>query len=733
MPSFARLRPLVFVLGVTLAWSCSTDQSGIRRLPLEPNASLRILTVSPGTTTLTWLGAEGRLTAQVQASDGTIVSGFHYSWRSLDPAVVTVDTTGAITAMTEGTAEVVVALMNLADTANVTVKRIPASIQLSPDSVLLTTVNATRTVTATVLDGGGEVLADATVAWRSSDSTVVTVSADGTLKAGASGQATVTATSGTVSRTMKVRVSLGAHSVTVVPSSVSMDALGDTVTLQVTVKDIAGNVLPNPQVSFQSADPSVATVTASGRITSVGVGATHVVVRGDTVVANVDVEVTQTPTQVRVTPDSVTLIAGTSVAFAAAVEDRTGHAVSGQTVTWTSSDPMVATLTSAGVATAVAPGSTWIVAGLGTLADSARLTVTAQGVSTVVVTPDSINVLPGSTAALSVKFYDGLGSELTGPVATWSSRDPTVATVNGQGVVTGVGSGTTWVRATAGSAADSSKVVVPPSAFNIVLQYAGSVAPDATVQAAFESAKAEWEKVLVGDLSDTPVSLSAGQCGVPNPAFNQIVDDVVIFAVLDSLDGDGNVLGQGGPCIVRTTNGLPVVGVVQLDTADIATAITYDVLTAVVTHEMGHALGYGTASASLPWDQILVGKGGADPYWPGSTAVARYVAANGTAIHKVPVEAGGGAGTRDVHWRESDMGIELMTGYLNTDIPNPLSAVSVGAMQDMGYVVNLAAADPYVVNAALRVAGSGHVIELKELPLPPPLGVTPDGRIVRFW
>jgi len=60
----------------------------------------------------------------------------------------------------------------------------------------------------------------------------------------------------------------------------------------------------------------------------------------------------------------------------------------------------------------------------------------------------------------------------------------------------------------------------------------------------------------------------------------------------------------------------------------------------------------------------------------------------------VPVENSGAAGTRDAHWRESVMGHELMTGYLNNG-DNPLRKITVGSLADMGYEVNMTAADSY--------------------------------------
>ena len=68
---------------------------------------------------------------------------------------------------------------------------------------------------------------------------------------------------------------------------------------------------------------------------------------------------------------------------------------------------------------------------------------------------------------------------------------------------------------------------------------------------------------------------------------------------------------------------------------------------------------------------------------------------------KVPIEncvgvSGCGPGTFNSHWREGVFFNELMTGYLNSGVVNPLSALTLAAMQDLGYTVNMSAAEPYM-------------------------------------
>src|SRR5207302_10832308 len=86
----------------------------------------------------------------------------------------------------------------------------------------------------------------------------------------------------------------------------------------------------------------------------------------------------------------------------------------------------------------------------------------------------------------------------------------------------------------------------------------------------------------------------AGQCGANSPAINETVDDVLIFVTLDSIDGPGKILGQAGPCFIRTQGRLPIVGIMHFDTADVANLENSGQFKSVILHEMGHVLGFGT-------------------------------------------------------------------------------------------------------------------------------------------
>jgi hypothetical protein len=213
------------------------------------------------------------------------------------------------------------------------------------------------------------------------------------------------------------------------------------------------------------------------------------------------------------------------------------------------------------------------------------------------------------------------------------------------------------------------------SGFSITLSYTG----DSTYAPYFEQAKAIWEQVITGDLPDI-----AG------------VDDLLIAASVAYIDGPYNVMGQAGPTDYRSSPGyLPYKGDMEFDSADMAMMLADGTLVSVITHEMGHVLGFGSI-----WD--LVGLNTNFGQYTGAAALAEYQTLSGNAkATYVPLETGGGGGTADSHWSETVFNAELMTGYVESSVKMPLSRLTVAAMQDLGYTINFAAADSYAMTAGL--------------------------------
>ena len=229
--------------------------------------------------------------------------------------------------------------------------------------------------------------------------------------------------------------------------------------------------------------------------------------------------------------------------------------------------------------------------------------------------------------------------------------------------------------------------------FDIEITFSGGLT--ASQQAAFTTAANRWQQIIVGDIPDV---------GASPTQYGAAVDDLRIDASGVAIDGVNGVLGQAGPNYVRNTSNLPISGTMQFDTADLAQLESTGQLVNVITHEMGHVLGYGTI-----WNLkgLLTGAGGDDPEFTGVAATAEYRKFIGNnAVTSVPVENSGASGTRDAHWRESVFNTELLTGYLSNGV-NPLSRMSAAQFIDLGYpIVNVDAADLYTVSNPLPVVAT---------------------------
>ena len=76
---------------------------------------------------------------------------------------------------------------------------------------------------------------------------------------------------------------------------------------------------------------------------------------------------------------------------------------------------------------------------------------------------------------------------------------------------------------------------------------------------------------------------------------------------------------------------------------------------------------------------------------------------------RVPVENTGGPGTAGGHWRETVFRNELMSGFIAAP-GNPMSAVTVGSLQDLGYTVDPDAAEPFTLPDLLSLAEDGRLV-----------------------
>lgn len=242
------------------------------------------------------------------------------------------------------------------------------------------------------------------------------------------------------------------------------------------------------------------------------------------------------------------------------------------------------------------------------------------------------------------------------------------------------------------------------SAYTIKVRFLGGLS--ARQKQAFKTAATRWSKVIVGDLP--PVVIDGER-----------IDDVLITAEGAPIDGIGQILGQAGPTHLRPAGAgkaafLPARGEMQFDSADLADMEQAGTLDDVITHEMGHVLGIGTIWTRK---ELLKGASTSNPIFTGAQAMKEYGVLRNAGPTPVPVENTGGPGTRNGHWRETVFRNELMSGFI-AGPGNPLSRVTAASLEDLGYVVDMDAAEAYALPNLLELAERGLLIGHDSAPHP---------------
>src|SRR6184192_3945863 len=204
---------------------------------------------------------------------------------------------------------------------------------------------------------------------------------------------------------------------------------------------------------YTSATCGAFTVTATSHPGNVSTAASVTVTGGPLPVASVSV-----------TPATATIGVGQTAQYAAITRDAFGNPLGGRTVTWSSSNPAVATVNGAGQATGVAVGAATLTATSEGKSGTAALTVTNVPVASVTVSPATASVPAGQGVQLTATLKDANGNTLTGRTVTWSSDNTAVATVSASGLVSGVVAGAATITATSEAKTGTSAITVtaPP-------------------------------------------------------------------------------------------------------------------------------------------------------------------------------------------------------------------------------------------------------------------------------
>lgn len=324
----------------------------------------------------------------------------------------------------------------------------------------------------------------ASVTWASSNLAIASIDVTGLAAARNLGSTSISAKLGSIqdSTTLTVSaaslrsISLGGDVTIATNTSHSFTAIGTF--NDGSTRNISSNV------TWSSSDTTVATIPPSYPVAKgMHAGTAQITATLNSITASINLNVTgATVSSISVTPANAQLAPNIKLRYFA-----TGSFSDGTTqdlsldVFWSSTVIAVATIASPGNAIALSSGTTTIGAALGSIAGTTSLTVSSATLTSITVKPASAQIAPGSVQGFSAtgNYSDGTIQPLQFNVATWSSSDPTVATVDSIGEATGQSAGSSTIKAALSGVSGTANLVVQSSPLqSIVITPAGVSVPE---------------------------------------------------------------------------------------------------------------------------------------------------------------------------------------------------------------------------------------------------------------
>ena len=438
------------VTGVSGGLATITAKAGSKEATCDVTVVVPVESVSLNLkSTIIDRGQSITLEATVLPADATDKT---VTWISSNSNIATVDNTGKVTGVQEGSVVITARVGTKEATCSVEVEIPVTSITLESDNIVLNKGESVS-LKATVLPDDAS---DKTVTWSTSNSSIATVDQSGMVTGKSGGLATITAKVGSKEATCDVTVVVPVESVSLNLNSTTIDR-GQTITLETTVLPADAT---DKTVTWISSNSNIATVDNTGKVTGVQEGSVVITARVGTKEATCTVTVIVTVTSVSLDCESKTLEIGQSFTLKASVlpEDATD-----KSITWGSSSSTVASVDQNGLVTAVGGGSATITASAGgkEATCSVSVTVPVTGIS-----------LDRSSAIMEKGKYlkinaDVIPKDATDKTVSWSSSDSGIASVDQTGYIHALELGVVNITASIGAYSATCEVTVLAEIINV--------------------------------------------------------------------------------------------------------------------------------------------------------------------------------------------------------------------------------------------------------------------------
>ena len=295
--------------------------------------------------------------------------------------------------------------------------------------------------------------------------------------------------------------------------------IGDIRTLIAAALDAQGKTLTTRKIKWTSDNPSVLSINATtGSATAVAVGSTKVTATAGTRSASLTVKVIRRVSTVVLSPDPASVVAARTLQLAAIPKTTDGTDagdLADRDVRWSVVNPTgaapAATVSATGLVTGIYPGNADVTVSIDGVTKTLRVVVTSSGLT--IEAPATM--LVGTTAVLTATVVDANGGSLANVPVSWSTSDPTIATISGSGVLTAVAAGSVQVTATSGTSTATATVrVIRPVSSIVVSPDPGSVVAARTLQ--LVAVPKTTDGTDAGDLADRDIQWSvANLAGAP--------------------------------------------------------------------------------------------------------------------------------------------------------------------------------------------------------------------------
>lgn len=397
-----------------------------------------------------------------------------------------------------------------------------ATVQISTPNPFVSALATTR-LSASGKTSGGQDVPSLRIGWVSRDPSIATVDETGLVRGGASQGTTrivATAANGVAdSVTLKVRAPVDR----VVLSVSNLSILrGNTSAVAVELRDATNHLIDDRTVNWTSSDQTIATVSPAGVVTARKIGKTILTAESEGKANSVAVSVATPIDHIELTPATLAFASiSQTIPLVYKLVPKANGNVDGLKPNFTSATPTIVTVDSNGIVTAVSNGPSKLTAEIDSVTASVNAIVTQVAASTTI-SPSVLSISSlGAPSAFTVVFLDAKGKPIDNPKVEWSSSDPSIATVTGDGTtatVVGRRGGTATITATSDGKTSTATVYIAPIASQILVQ------TSATKFAAFTGVRL---KASVADATGTVLYAATATYASSNPSIATVQGDSV--------------------------------------------------------------------------------------------------------------------------------------------------------------------------------------------------------------